>query len=221
MTRQRTARLIASVATAAVAAGGIGLAPATAADTSSSLVTVSFTAGKIQDAEQDGKDLFRGVFFMQGEVAEDLIAQGVLEPTKGALDVNRSSKAAAVIDRFVEQMDRADPTFFPTLSAQLRSGDPFQVEAGLMAGTDLLNQVAPVATGGDQATAGAVLVVVVVFVAIAVAATFGATVHHSAAVLEVVVYSREVIMGGRALDSERQIAALTRALATDGTGARG
>ncbi|QFG69463.1 hypothetical protein [Ornithinimicrobium pratense] len=216
MTRQFRRRLIAVPVAAAVAAATIGLAPATAMDTSSAHTPISITAIEADDAQQDGMDLFRAVFFMQGDMADVLLAKGALDSAAAADMANQSPEAAAVIDQVVEAMHKADPTFFTTLSEQLRSGDPFQVEAGLMDGTDLLNEVGAVAFGGDEHSAAAVamLVVMVVFVAVAAVATMGAAVVHTAAAVKVAVFSRYVVMGGRALDAERQIASLTRALAS-------
>lgn len=218
MTRQRAVRRLAAPLAAAVVAAGIGLTPATATEPHSALAAASIVA---HDAAQDGKDLFRAVFFFQGEMADELTREGILTAPAQAVEWNQSEEGRAMIDDFLEIVEDHDPAFFATFSAQLRSGDPFQVEAGFQRANDLLAELAPTVTGGDHSAAIFAFMVAVAVVVVAVyAATWGGLTHHAVALNKRAVADSTLPRGGRDLDHEQQIADLTRALATVGTGGR-
>lgn len=226
MTRQRTTRLLAAPVAAAVMFAGIGLAPATANEPRPAPSSASIIAVEERDADQDGKDLFRAVFFFQGEIADELMRDGILTADAQVRELNRSAEGTQAIDLVVETLEQADPDFFPTFSAQLRSGDPFQVEAGLQAATDLLTESLPTMTRGDEAAALIVMAVVVVVVAAALVVsvgavysmTYGGLIHQAVAINKNAVFASTMPRGGRDLDVERHVAAVTKALATAGTG---
>lgn len=218
MTRQRIARRLAAPLAAAVVAAGIGLAPATATEPHTAQPAAAVAA---HDAAQDGKDLFRAVFFFQGEMADELMREGILTAPAQALEWNQSEEGRAMIDDLMQLIQEHDPTFFATFSGQLRSGDPFQVEAGFQRANDLLGELAPTVTGGDHSAAIFAFMVAVAVVVVAVyAATWGGLTHHAVALNKRAVADSTLPRGGRDLDHERQIADLTGALATVGTGGR-
>lgn len=227
MTRQRITRLLSLPVVAAVIAAGLGMAPATAAEPVPMSPTVS-SASLSQTADQDGRDLYRAIYFFQGGMADELMASGVLTADAEVVKFNRSAEGEELIRSVLDTMAESDPAFFATFSQQLRSGDPFQVEDGLQAGTDMLLEVAPTIVPGDHASAAIVMAVVLVAVAavlvVSVGAvysmTYGGMIHHTVAINQTAVFAPIQVMGGRGLDVERHVADITRALATVGMGAK-
>lgn len=219
MTRQRIIRLLATPVAVAVAAAGVGLAPASAADPVPASASASVSTSLVgHNADRDGRALFQAVFFFQGDMADSLIRDGILTAAPQALAANRSPEGIQAIDTLVAEMSTADPGFFASFSDQLRSGDPFQVEAGLVAGIDLLTEVAPMGPGGDHSANWIIAVAVVVAVAVAAvySLTYGAMVHHAVAINERWVFDSGAPIVIQGLDRERQVAAITTALATVG-----
>lgn len=123
------ATLVGAAATALVAAG-FHAVPAVASTTATASVTASVDAQQ-QDADADGKDLFRGVHFFQGELADTLVDAKIVESPRGGLKTATTPEATAAVDALISAIEAEDPTFFAELSADLRSGDPYRVDEAL------------------------------------------------------------------------------------------
>jgi SdpC family antimicrobial peptide len=109
-------------------------------------------------ARFSGQDLFVGIFFMDGPVAqrlpelvEDIRVQGGAPEDDAELEKLRSQfppptevegERRAEIDRFEQRVlalvEAADPTFFARFAEDLQSGDHFRVDAALTEGSEVL-----------------------------------------------------------------------------------
>jgi SdpC family antimicrobial peptide len=89
-------------------------------------------------ADQDGRALFRGVFFLNGP--HSAAAAEVLRAPAEIVEGNRTPEAAAYVETVVDTVAELDPAFFAAFSSSLRSGDPFQVERALDDGRQLVEQ---------------------------------------------------------------------------------
>jgi SdpC family antimicrobial peptide len=94
----------------------------------------------------DGKSLFMGVFFGEGEVGKRLpeVWNG-----KGAIERSTPEMVQQVKrneDRIIQKIEQADPSFFKTFQRELSSGNPLKVEAALNAGAVRLQNALMVKT---------------------------------------------------------------------------
>lgn len=130
---QRKRMLAGLLAVAMVATLTLGAGPAPANERTSTTAGAGLVAA---DPAQDGKDLFRGVFFLTGPQAA-VVAVAVRAPDE-VLARNRSAEVEAFLDALVTKVDELDPAFFASFAGQLRSGDPFQVEQAMAAARQLI-----------------------------------------------------------------------------------
>ncbi|MEU9125103.1 hypothetical protein AB0C96_35600 [Streptomyces sp. NPDC048506] len=137
-------RVLAAVFTAAVAVGGVATVAVAAPASPATQQNVPIS-GNSYDA--DGKALFAGLLFSQGEVAKKLANSGLLHAPNSELAKNNTPEGRKAITSLTSDIARKDPRFFTELSTSLRSGDPRKVEHGLEAANKKLNAVAK---KGDQ-----------------------------------------------------------------------
>jgi SdpC family antimicrobial peptide len=165
------------------------------------------------DPAQDGRDLFRGVFFLTGPQGP-LVVEAAQIPDD-LVERNQTAEAAAQVNTVVAAVDEIDPAFFASFAGQMRSGDPFAVEQAIADGHGMIMQAsehldASAEPDGspDPGTntvwaAAAVLIVVAVVASVAVGAN-------------VVVLGEAVWVGSPGVDGlgrEQMVAALTEAFA--------
>ncbi|MFD6420488.1 hypothetical protein [Streptomyces sp. NPDC060198] len=128
-------RAIATLATIA-ALGGAALTAqqASAAPSSVSAIAVSSAVG----SAEDGRALFAGLFFLQGEVGDALEESPYFSDPSGELQNNESPEARAATEQLLDSIATTDADFFASFSTELRSGVPQRVEAGLNAAGEAL-----------------------------------------------------------------------------------
>ncbi|MCH0541062.1 sporulation delaying protein family toxin [Streptomyces sp. MUM 203J] len=131
---------MAAVTTAALCAGA---APAAVADAGagSSAKSVTASAASAVSAKTDGENVFRGLFFGQGEVGRNLAALDLFAEARQHLD-NETPDETRASDAVIDLINKRNPFFFADLSRQARSGDPRQVEQAVIEAQDMLLSVA-------------------------------------------------------------------------------
>ncbi|MFD5479968.1 sporulation delaying protein family toxin [Streptomyces hawaiiensis] len=92
-------------------------------------------------AKTDGENVFRGLFFGQGEVGEGLAKLELFSEARKHIDNNTPEEIRAS-NVVVELINKRSPGFFADLSEKARSGDPRQVEKAV---TDAQNMLLAVA----------------------------------------------------------------------------
>lgn len=80
--------------------------------------------------EPDGEMIFRGIFFLQGDIASNIDA---LKPMKEIFDLGISGDIDRdsydqFCDKIVEQIKLIEPLFFEEFENRIKSNDPFQVK---------------------------------------------------------------------------------------------
>ncbi|KNB52795.1 hypothetical protein [Streptomyces caatingaensis] len=132
-------RIIAAV-TAVAALGVGGLTTQSAMATPSSHAAVAKPKAKVGSVA-DGRDLFAGVFFLQGDTGKALTKSPYFKDPKGQFAKNNTAEGKKATARILDRVAAKDPKLFATLSTQLRSGDPRKVEAALERGGKVLASV--------------------------------------------------------------------------------
>lgn len=177
------------------------------------VVTGERTVAATSATAEDGTDLFLGLFFGVGPVADEL---GVVLPDTLETTVEEYTANAQEVVALVKS---TDPAAFDTVTADLTSGDVVRVQQGVDTGVELVRQAARdaglVAEDGEiSPQCGFAMVCVVLSVA---------AVQHSAAVTTVAVAAVAIAVKTGlwvssaadfgSLDEERHLLALTDALA--------
>jgi SdpC family antimicrobial peptide len=104
------------------------------------------TAERTPEARNaDGRALFLAVYSGLGD--EELSVTAIASSGEVSPD-----QAKADWSRIADVIAAQEPPFFENLSIDLRSGDPYQVEAALNHGSDLITQAVPVALPGAAVT---------------------------------------------------------------------
>ncbi|MCX4959574.1 MULTISPECIES: sporulation delaying protein family toxin [Streptomyces] len=135
--KQRGILVVAGVTAAALC---VAAAPSAMAD-SNAVSGKTVAAAPSVSAKADGENVFRGLFFGQGEVGRglsqlDLFAEARQHLDNDDLDEVRASNAV------IDLINKRSPGFFADLSAKTRSGDPRQVEKAVTGAQDMLLSVA-------------------------------------------------------------------------------
>ncbi len=123
-----------------VVAAAVALVPATASQASAKdvpavtqVVDATPTTSKV-----DGQEIFRGLFFGQGDVASNLSEDPNFLGIKEGMSANNSPDAIAASEVLLTQIDEHNGSFFEEFSEQARSGNPRQVKAALADGVAAL-----------------------------------------------------------------------------------
>jgi SdpC family antimicrobial peptide len=219
MRRMSWKRVAATALAAAVAAATLnGGGPAMAGNWSPPAAQAGPASSAVNPA-QDGRDLFRAVFYLAGPHAT-VVADALSVPDEWR-DLNRSAEITAHVDAITAKVGEIDPAFFASFADRLRSGDPFAVEQAVIDGRALIQQ-ATEALGAaaepgyaDRAGQGALLFAPLVAVAAVVAVLVSAV---AAANVGVAIEAFAVIgsagtPGEEGLSVEQSVAALTEAFA--------
>ncbi|WP_405448154.1 sporulation delaying protein family toxin [Streptomyces erythrochromogenes] len=135
--KQRGILVVAGVTAAALC---VAAAPSAMADSNAASGKTVAAAPSVS-AKADGENVFRGLFFGQGEVGRglsqlDLFAEARQHLDNDDLDEVRASNAV------IDLINKRSPGFFADLSAKTRSGDPRQVEKAVTGAQDMLLSVA-------------------------------------------------------------------------------
>ncbi|WPO76201.1 hypothetical protein [Streptomyces sp. KN37] len=135
--------LIAVAAATAVGVGGVAASSAFAAAAAdpASRATAAQAPRTSPEAEQDGRDLFAGLFFLQGETGKEFAELRSYTGAKDAYRKNNNAEARKAVTRVLEAMAKKDASFFSDFSAGLRSGDPRKVESAMNDAVALLTKV--------------------------------------------------------------------------------
>ncbi|MFF9981200.1 MULTISPECIES: sporulation delaying protein family toxin [Streptomyces] len=142
--KQRGTLLVAGMTAAALC---VAAAPSAVANPTAEPVKAAAAAAPVS-AKADGEQVFRGLFFGQGEVGRglsqlDLFAEARQHLDNDDLDEIRASNAV------IDLINKRSPGFFAELSAKTRSGDPRKVEKAV---TDAQDMLLSVAQKSDTAT---------------------------------------------------------------------
>jgi SdpC family antimicrobial peptide len=208
MPRSTLSKILVGAGAAALLATAIHGVPASAAApavVNDSAVAHVRTA--VPDAAADGKNLFRGVHFFQGDVGQALAAAKIFDTPQEFLEESRTPEALETVDTIIAAIEKSDGTFFAGLAKDLRSGDPYRVEKALTRASEQIEKHAQTRDDGTGDGTCAVVAVVVIGFGIAVYAV------HSAVVLDVAVVARHIRIAGGGLTTEEFVAKLTPQLA--------
>ncbi|MFJ8214951.1 sporulation delaying protein family toxin [Streptomyces sp. NPDC096033] len=145
--KQRGMLLVASATATALC---VAAAPSAIADqgSASAKTAVTATVASPASAKADGEAVFRGLFFGQGQVGQDLSKLELFAEAREHLD-NDDLSEVRVSNAVIDLIDKKSPNFFADLSVKTRSGDPRQVEKAV---TDAQNMLMAVAEKDDKAT---------------------------------------------------------------------
>ncbi|MEU3354415.1 hypothetical protein [Streptomyces sp. NPDC037389] len=138
---RRTAGIIAGLTATAVCVTG---ATAAAAPSSAGHArTVRAAAAKpAPNAAEDGKAVFKGLFFGQGAVGAELAKNPLFSDMRKELAKGDAQDSAHVARIVTDAVDTKHPGFFAAFGKKARSGDPRKVEAAVNdAQTKLLSTV--------------------------------------------------------------------------------
>ncbi|MFF2375181.1 hypothetical protein ACFVUW_12470 [Streptomyces xiamenensis] len=198
-------RFIAAAAAAAIVAGGVGVASASATPSPAPLVAVA------QDAATDGQDLFTGLFFGIGPVADDLVAGGLFAgDDTGEFAHNATAEGRAAIAEIVALVEEASPEFFAGFASDVRSGDPRLVEAAVAEAVEELTAVVEVEQSEDFGSGALCIVNVAAAANVAVALNVASVAN---VLTQVNFWIEAPPANGAGLSQEEAVALLTAQLA--------
>ncbi|MET7456774.1 hypothetical protein ABZT03_33790 [Streptomyces sp. NPDC005574] len=133
-------RGILAVAGATAAALCVAVAPSAMADTSGVSGRPAAAAPAVS-AKTDGENVFRGLFFAQGQVGHDLADLDLFSQARQHID-NEDLDEVRASNAVIELINKRSAGFFADFSARARSGDPRQVEAAVGDAQHMLLSVA-------------------------------------------------------------------------------
>lgn len=135
--KQRGILAVAGVTAAALC---VAAAPTAVADTTGGSVKATAAAPAVS-AKADGENVFRGLFFGQGKVGQDLAGLDLFSEARQHLDSDSLDEIRAA-NAVISLINKKSPGFFADLSQKTRSGDPRQVEKAVTGAQDMLLAVA-------------------------------------------------------------------------------
>ncbi|MEU5430459.1 sporulation delaying protein family toxin [Streptomyces olivoreticuli] len=172
--KQRTIGVIAGLTATAVCATGATAVAATNDHGRTGSVAAAAATPKV-DRDQDGKAVFKGLFFGQGKVGAELAKSPLFSDIRKQMAKNNPEDTEKISKAIVDSMNAKYPGFFADFSKKTRSGDPRKVETAVNAAqTKLLTVVKTSDKSAQSVSAGQMCGTVV--------AVAGALVHIGAAV---------------------------------------
>ncbi|WP_176712020.1 sporulation delaying protein family toxin [Streptomyces sp. DI166] len=135
--KQRGILAVAGVTAAALC---VAAAPTAIADTTSTSAKPAAVA-TAASAKSDGENVFRGLFFGQGKVGENLAELELFSAARQHVG-NDSPDEVRASNAVIELINKKSPGFFADLSRKTRSGDPRQVEKAVSSAQEMLLAVA-------------------------------------------------------------------------------
>ncbi|MBA8827568.1 SdpC family antimicrobial peptide [Saccharopolyspora lacisalsi] len=133
------------VSSAVVLATGTGIAQAAIGNDQRVITERHITekTAKIEQAQTNGKDLFRGIFFLQGGVGDKLMGLPIFTGDQEMIDRNNSPEAMKAVDQITAKMEKTQPGFFADFEKEVRSGDPVRVSRAVENSVALAKKAAP------------------------------------------------------------------------------
>ncbi|MFE7410245.1 sporulation delaying protein family toxin [Streptomyces laurentii] len=186
--------------------------------------SVSTVAETVVSAKDDGENVFRGLFFAQGKVGNELAKLDLFSEARQYLD-NNSDEEIRAADAVMDLINEKSPDFFAQFSDDVRSGNPRRVEQGVVDAQDMLLAIAQEADANAAPVENGQLCGVTVAVAAAVVHV-AAVITAAGAVVTVTIavganfvkgknwfWSPEPISGdGSQLSKDEAVAQVTEAL---------
>ncbi|WP_162794040.1 hypothetical protein [Streptomyces paludis] len=141
--------------TAIAAVAALGVAGVTAAQAVAAPAGVSSIAVSASSVADDGRAVFAGIFFLQGEVGAELSKSPAFSDPAGWMAENDTDEARSEVGALIEEIQAGQPGFFGEFGDRMRSGDPRKVESALdEAGAVLAEYVAKTEGGLKDVAAG-------------------------------------------------------------------
>ncbi|MFI5966527.1 hypothetical protein ACIA8J_30765 [Streptomyces asoensis] len=138
--KQRGILAVAGVTAAALC---VTVAPSAMADSSGVFArpAAAASAAPAVSAKTDGENVFRGLFFAQGQVGRDLADLDLFAQARQHLD-NEDLDEVRASNAVIELINKRSAGFFADFGTRARSGDPRQVEAAVADAQHMLLSVA-------------------------------------------------------------------------------
>ncbi|WP_406220538.1 hypothetical protein [Streptomyces decoyicus] len=214
-------RTLHTVAASAATVLALGVAaPAVAIDNaaiakSGPTMKLAAQKGAKVGTDQDGRDIFAGLFFIQGEVGKQFAKMPEYTEAKKNYKANNSAKAKKATALVMDAIAKKDKGFFAAYSAKLRSGDPRKVEAGMGDAVKLLNKVVSEDEKDLGEGSGKCVISVLAVQSLIVVTTGGGAVVSVAVVAQAWkwVVNASVAAGTTDLSKDQKIADITKLLA--------
>ncbi|MFE2354854.1 sporulation delaying protein family toxin [Streptomyces parvulus] len=173
------------------------------------------------EATAEGRALFSGLTFAQGEVAQELADSGKFVDVAALREENSTPEQRRAATALLDKIQKERPQFFGSFAVKLRSGDPNKVQSGIDEARDIMKSLASKAEGSDVGQGVGRCATVVLAVNVLVAVNLGGAVNVSVAVnLQAAAnVANEVNFwfsppsGGDQLSKDEQVAELTKVLA--------
>ncbi|GGZ86767.1 hypothetical protein GCM10010329_03290 [Streptomyces spiroverticillatus] len=130
---RRTIGLVAGLTAAALSITGVtaSAAPSAGASAPAAVVAAVPSAASAAALEKDGRAVFGGLYFGQGQVGESLSRSPLFSDLRKGLAQNDKAESVKVADALMDRIDAKHPGFFAEFSRKSRSGDPRRVEAAV------------------------------------------------------------------------------------------
>ncbi|WP_326617685.1 hypothetical protein OG863_09880 [Streptomyces decoyicus] len=214
-------RTLHTVAASAATVLALGVAaPAVAIDNaaiakSGPTMKLAAQKGAKVGTDRDGRDIFAGLFFIQGEVGKQFAKMPEYTEAKKNYKANNSAKAKKATALVMDAIAKKDKGFFAAYSAKLRSGDPRKVEAGMGDAVKLLNKVVSEDEKDLGEGSGKCVISVLAVQSLIVVTTGGGAVVSVAVVAQAWkwVVNASVAAGTTDLSKDQKIADITKLLA--------
>lgn len=121
-------------------------APALASDSASPAKPVVVPTNAISSPHADGRDFVASFFLGAGSMTDELSEIPSLSGLTELYEAEKSPEQQEAIEQILDQVDAANPGLYERVSEEIRSGDPYQVEAAINETSDAINaQVAELA----------------------------------------------------------------------------
>lgn len=216
---RRTSVAIAAVT--ALAVSGVAVQGAMATPTAPRTHSAEALAGV--GTAKDGRALFEGLAFAQGQVAEKLGKSGKFVDIAALRTKNSTPEQRKAAAALLDTIQKQHPQFFSSFSAKLRSGDPRKVESATTEAGRILKSLATNSSPGvaDAGTGSGMCAAVVLAVNVLIAINLGGAVNVSVAVnvqaagniVNALNFWSAPPSGSSTLSRDQEIALLTKTLA--------
>jgi len=133
-----TRRILGAAAVAALAVP-LAAVPASADPSAPSFTGVNASSSSV-DAHADGRQVAEALLFASGSDGAMVAALPSFAPAVPVLEQHRQD--ASVVSGLLDSMAAYDPTLFAVVGGEIRSGDPYRVEAALLRLTEAVQGAA-------------------------------------------------------------------------------
>ncbi|MFF1376895.1 hypothetical protein [Streptomyces sp. NPDC058308] len=137
-----TKRFLATMAAVtAIGVGGVISSNASAAPSAKTAPVAADKSGPVPGTDQDGRDLYAGLIFLQGDLGKKFAELGSYSGAPDSYRKNNNAEARRAVAQVLDAITEKEPGFFSAFSAKVRSGDPRKVESGMDQAVKLLTDV--------------------------------------------------------------------------------